>query len=111
MGLRKRLLREVSAEEAARMVDEGATVLDIRSHREYESGHIPGALHIPVSDLLKHLPRIPRDRPVVTCNAEDALSATAAEILTAHGFQAVDGGAWVKLSALLKSRRSDEPGR
>ncbi|MBK6541960.1 MAG: rhodanese-like domain-containing protein [Flavobacteriales bacterium] len=102
MGLRRELLGEPSAEDIARLVKEGATILDIRSQEEYETGHIPGCLHIPIGELLRSLPMIPRGRPVVTCNADDALSATAAEILGAHGFQAYDGGGWTTLSKLVE---------
>jgi phage shock protein E len=102
MGLRKQLLGEPDRETIARLVREGATILDIRTPEEYAQGHVPNALHIPLDLLLQNLPAIPKDRPIVTCNADDALSATAAEMLQAHGFTAYDGGGWTRLSDLLK---------
>ena len=103
-GFRRTLLGDASSEDLARLLREGATIVDIRSADEYREGHVPGALHIPLPELLRSLPTIPKDRPVITCNAEDALSATAAEILAAHGFKAYDGGGWTKVAKLLDKK-------
>ena len=46
------------------------TVVDVRSNREFNSGHIPGALHLPSWKILLRLGNIPTDRNselVVTC--------------------------------------------
>lgn len=103
-GLRSALLGDASPDDVERVLRQGATVVDIRSAEEYAQGHVPGSLHIPLSTLLHNLSSIPKDRPVVTCNAEDALSATAAEILFAHGFRAYDGGGWTKVAKLLDKK-------
>ncbi len=101
MGLRQRLLGEPSGEEIGRLLKEGATILDIRTDAEFNEGHVAGAIHIPMDELERNLSLLPKDRPIVTCNADDALSATAAEILSAHGFKAYDGGGWTRLAGLL----------
>lgn len=103
-GLRSALMGDASSEDIARLLHQGATILDIRTAEEYAQGHVPGALHIPLQDLLRSLSSIPKDRPVVTCNAEDALSATAAEILGAHGFRAFDGGGWTNVVKLMDKK-------
>jgi len=33
------------------LIDEGAVVLDVLPKREYESGHIPGAINLPLRSL------------------------------------------------------------
>ncbi len=103
-GLRSALMGDASSEEIARLLRQGATIVDIRSAEEYAQGHVPGAVHIPLPELLFSLSSIPKDRPVVTCNAEDALSATAAEILGAHGFRAYDGGGWTNVAKLMDKK-------
>ena len=103
-GFRKTLLGDASAEDIRRLLREGATILDIRTEEEYGEGHVPGSLHIPLPSLLKNLASIPKDRPVVTCNADDALSTTAAEILGAHGFKAYDGGGWTQVAKLMEQK-------
>lgn len=101
MGLRQRLLGEATNDDLRRAIRAGATILDIRIKEEYEQGHLPGSVHIPLAGLLHHLPAIPKDRPVITCNANDAESATAAEILAAHGYLALDGGDRQQLARLI----------
>jgi len=102
MGLRKKLLNEPSDEDLRQLLKAGATIIDIRPQDEFDGGHIAGSLHIPIEELLHSLPLIPKERPVITCNADDAMSATAAEMLGAHGFKAYDGGGWTKLVKLTK---------
>ena len=41
-------------------------LLDVREPAEYESGHLPGARHIPLSRLADRLGEIDRSKPVVT---------------------------------------------
>jgi len=41
------------------------TVIDVRPPREYEQGHIAGALNIPLEQLKQHLKDLPQDREVV----------------------------------------------
>ena len=41
------------------------TLLDVRQRREYEEGHIPGALLIPLPQLSDGLGELAKDRPTV----------------------------------------------
>ncbi|HDP95574.1 MAG TPA: MBL fold metallo-hydrolase [Candidatus Aminicenantes bacterium] len=44
-------------------------VVDVRSAAEFASGHIPGAINIPVADLRTRYAEVPVDRPtVLTCS-------------------------------------------
>ena len=49
----------------ARARDGLVTVLDVRPPEEYASGHLPGAVNIPLSDLEKSLQDLPQDREIV----------------------------------------------
>lgn len=74
------------------LVREGAvTVLDVRPVEEYNAGHIPGALSIPLKELERHLADLPRDQEIVAyCRGPYCvLSIQAVEMLRAKGFQAV----------------------
>jgi rhodanese-related sulfurtransferase len=42
-----------------------ATVLDVRPEDEFQQGHLPGALNIPLSQLERRLAELPPDREVV----------------------------------------------
>lgn len=73
-----------------RVQDNDVIVLDVRPLEEYEKGHIPGALSIPLSQLKKRLGEIPQDREVIAyCRGPYCvLSAEAMEILRNAGYQA-----------------------
>ena len=45
--------------------DESYTLLDVREPEEYEDGHIPGAMLIPLSELPDRLSEIDSRKPVL----------------------------------------------
>jgi rhodanese-related sulfurtransferase len=80
---RKALLKLVSKE--------AVTVLDVRPVEEYNAGHIPGAISIPLKELQLRLLDLPRDQEIVAyCRGPYCvLSIQAVEMLRSRGFQAV----------------------
>ena len=64
-------------------------VLDVRGAGEWEAGHIPGAVNIPVAELDERLEEVPRNRPVILHCQTGARAAMAASILKARGFSDV----------------------
>ncbi|HEY0673845.1 MAG TPA: metalloregulator ArsR/SmtB family transcription factor [Longimicrobiales bacterium] len=65
-------------------------VLDVRPADEYEAGHLPGAVSIPLRELKKRLRELPTDREVVAyCRGPYCVYAgQAVEILERAGFKA-----------------------
>jgi len=66
----------------------GATqpiLVDVRTLREFEQGHLPGSLHIPVDDLRFELARIPKDRRLVLYCRSGFRAHLAIQVLRAHG--------------------------
>jgi len=48
------------------LIDSGAQIVDVLPEREYESGHIPGAVNIPLKKLNAETTSVlQRDKPVV----------------------------------------------
>lgn len=41
------------------------TVLDVRPPEEYASGHVPGAVNVPLKELAKRLKELPKDQEIV----------------------------------------------
>ena len=54
----------VHAERAREAIAGGVTVLDVRGLKEYEAGHVEGAIHVPLGSLEEGFDGLPRDRPV-----------------------------------------------
>jgi len=65
-------------------------VLDVRPSEEYQAGHIPGALSVPLKELESRLEGLPADREIVAyCRGPYCLLAVeAVERLRARGFKA-----------------------
>ena len=85
------------------LVESGATIVDVRTKGEYESGHIKGSVNIPLGSLPNSYSRIRKDRPVITCCASGMRSGQAKSFLKSHGFTEVhNGGGWSSLEQRLK---------
>ncbi len=69
----------------------GVTVLDVRPVEEYQAGHIPGAISIPLKELKRQLSELPHDQEIVAyCRGPYCvLAIQAVEMLRAKGFDAV----------------------
>lgn len=61
------------------------TVIDVRNRTEWEAGHLPHAMHIPIGYLPRRLAEIPRDRPIVVQCQGGARSAIATSVLQRLG--------------------------
>ncbi len=72
--------------------DDRPLVIDVRQANEYESGHIPGSVHISAGSLPDRLDELPRDHPIVTVCAAGLRAGVAASILRSAGFEDVS---WV----------------
>ncbi|MCG7879529.1 MAG: metalloregulator ArsR/SmtB family transcription factor [Candidatus Thiodiazotropha taylori] len=59
-------LEPIPASELLERAKQGlVTVLDVRPSEEYESGHLPGAINIPLHELETHLDKLDPEREVV----------------------------------------------
>jgi rhodanese-related sulfurtransferase len=74
----------------SRAGDGGIIVLDVRPREEYEAGHIPGAVSIPLADLKGRMASLPRGAEVVAyCRGPYCvLAPLALELLRRGGFTA-----------------------
>jgi rhodanese-related sulfurtransferase len=75
--------------------DQGAVIIDVRTAGEFQSGHIKGAINIPVDSIRSKINDIKKkSKPVITCCRSGARSGMAAGILKENGIEAYNGGAW-----------------
>jgi len=84
-------LTPVKREELMARVRSGeVVVLDVRPAEEFEAGHIPGALNIPLDKLPRRLKQLPQDQEIVAyCRGPYCMLAyDAVKLLRSKGFQA-----------------------
>ena len=67
-----------------------ATLLDVRTAREFDAGSIPGAKHVPLDELRSRLDELPRDRPVVVYCQAGQRGYVATRLLRKVGFDAAN---------------------
>ncbi len=84
---------DVTPEKAYGIIQEqDPVILDVRTRAEYDQGHIPGAINIPVenpNELKDRWSEVPEGRPVVVYCRTGRRSVTASEILAEHGYDQV----------------------
>lgn len=99
----KSLLGFGPATDYRELLKNGAQIIDVRTKGEFQSGHIKGAINIPLQSLESNLNKIKKDKPVITCCASGMRSASAKGILKSNGFQEVhNGGGWMGLEGKIK---------
>ncbi len=74
-----------------RVMEGDVTVLDVRPVEEYRSGHIPGALSVPLDRLKEILAKLPADQEIVAyCRGPYCvLAVKAIKVLREKGFNAI----------------------
>jgi len=80
--------REVSRDEAQKLIDEGAQLVDVRADHEWEVGHIEGATHLPLDEIASRAGEIDKERPVVLYCRGGNRSTMAAAALADAGYDA-----------------------
>lgn len=85
--------KTITTNEALDLIENGAIVIDVRSDEEYKSGHIKGAINIPV-DEIENITYDKDDTIILYC-ATGVRSANAVNILADMGYTSLynlDGG-------------------
>lgn len=80
---------DVSVQEAAKLRDSGAFVLDVREPSEWNEFHIPNATLIPLGQLERRAAEVPKDKPILVVCRSGNRSATGRNILRDAGFKNV----------------------
>ena len=78
----------ISPQDAVRLMNDGATVLDVRPAAYFSSGHLSNARQLPLEKLAEAAETLKRfkDRPVIVYCERGNTSVTAIKQLTAQGF-------------------------
>jgi len=104
-GLELEQVPQVSVDELRTLIDDEqvAQILDVRRPPEFEGGHVPRAIHAPLSELRERISQLPFDpaKPTAVICAGGYRSSAASSLLQQQGFTNlfnVAGGtaAWIK---------------
>jgi rhodanese-related sulfurtransferase len=80
---------ELGTLEATRLMNQGPTlILDVRDEKEFVTGHLPKARHIPVRELGKRIEEIAKfkAKPVIVTDKNGARAGAACRYLKKAGF-------------------------
>jgi len=80
--------REVSRDEARKLIEDGAQLIDVRADHEWGAGHIAGAKHLPLAELAQRTGELDPERPVVLYCRGGTRSTMATDALVDAGFDA-----------------------
>lgn len=92
IGRRISGVKEVETLEAIQLINHrDAVILDVREDKEFVTGHLPNAKHIPLGQLVARLKDVEKfkKKPIVVNCRSGARSATACGILRKNGFEEV----------------------
>ncbi|RIK43533.1 MAG: rhodanese-like domain-containing protein [Chloroflexi bacterium] len=87
---------------------ERVQLIDVRERSEWNQGHIPGSLHIPLGELQRNAGRVARDLPVVMVCRSGNRSGQATAAFQSAGYSNVlnlDGGVLAWANARLPLER------
>lgn len=95
----------VTIAEVPETFGEGIVLLDVREDDEWDKGHAPGALHIPLVDVPARLDDIDIDADIFVICRNGGRSRVASEYLVSLGYEVtnVNGGmvAWASAGRVL----------
>ncbi|MEH6535404.1 MAG: rhodanese-like domain-containing protein [Psychroserpens sp.] len=84
--------------QVAYYIEQGALILDVRTQREWDKGHLENSVHIPLSDLNNRVNEVKSlKKSIIVCCESGVRSAKAAKFLVLNNIDAINGGGWVKI--------------
>ena len=101
---------QISVQEAQRRLksERNLIIVDVRQPAETQSGVVPGAVLIPLTELGRRMDELPRDKPILTICASSHRSPMAARRLVKAGYTVTDVaggmGAWMQARLPVEKR-------
>jgi len=95
MGFFDRIKTAIAGEQVDynALIQAGALVVDVRTKSEFQSGHVKGSKNIPLQIIDKQLKALKGKVVILVCRS-GARAAQAKNMLTQHGIEAHNAGAW-----------------
>ena len=81
---------------------EGAVILDVRTQKEWDQGHIEKSMHVPLGELHEKVGELKAlNKPFVVCCEAGVRAAKATKYLNLNNIEATNGGGWASLKEKL----------
>lgn len=93
------MTQELSISDLKVALENKELIIDVREGWEFESGHVPTAINMPLSSVPDQLASLPKDKTIWVICQSGGRSMTAANYLGTEGYQAVSvaggTGSWI----------------
>ncbi|QBA21637.1 rhodanese-like domain-containing protein [Chryseobacterium indologenes] len=84
------------------LIRKGAVILDVRTEKEYETGHIQGSVNISLGTIRERYVELDPKKTYITVCSHGLRSVKAENILKERGFKHIyNGGAWTDLQKTI----------
>ncbi|MBG9984656.1 rhodanese-like domain-containing protein [Aerococcaceae bacterium DSM 111022] len=85
-------MKQIHIDELYSLVEnkEEVNVLDVRPKEYYDDGHIPGAVHMPMSTLEDNLDKLDKDKTYHVICHDGVFSEKGTKLLDENGFNAIN---------------------
>ncbi len=75
---------------AREAVKNGAIIVDVRTPQEYKEKHIPGAINLPIEEIMKNNINLQKDKEIVLYCQTGSRSSVSAKVLSKQGWSVYD---------------------
>jgi len=101
MGFLKYFLKN-NNKKIKNFLERDAVIIDVRTEHEWNEGHLPNAIHVPLNNLKAHIEDIKKiDKPVIAHCKSGGRSARATKLLKFYNIEALNGGGIGDLQKLI----------
>jgi len=88
-----------------KLIKNGAVILDVRTEKEFDTGHIAGSQNISLGTIRERYIELDPNKTYITVCSHGLRSIKVEQILKERGFKYVyNGGAWSDLQKSLKKK-------
>jgi phage shock protein E len=99
----EKLLGFPDSDEIAKLIEDGAEIIDVRTPSEFKSGHMEGSINIPLDTIDRQIKKIrAANSPIITCCRSGQRSGIAEKLLKNRGIEAYNGGSWGNVQKIAR---------
>ena len=87
--------------------EQHGTIVDVRTPQEFRSGHVEGAINIPLQEIQEKLPEMKNMmKPLILCCASGSRSDQAVQFLSQQGIECFNGGSWMEINQYKNQKQT-----